>query len=169
VDGDRAADAGYTPAVDEKKNGHDPLTVEMVELLRQIVVAGQETNRRAEETNRRAEETNRRAEETNKRLEETNKRLEETNKRLDVLHDDVVDLRADVAGVKEEVHAFKVETRDALAAMTRREDKIADRVEGLPLEFHEVREQHAALEKRVAKVEALLLKPKPARRSGARR
>jgi uncharacterized protein YPO0396 len=117
----------------KKENGHDPLPVEMVELLRQIVVATKDTNAKVGETNQR--------------LDATIGRLDETIRRLDVLHHDVVDLRA-------EVHDFKEETRAALSDLDRRVEKMGDRLESLVLD-----QRREDLAGRVARLEAAVFKP----------
>jgi chromosome segregation ATPase len=127
----------------KKSNGHDPLTVEMVDLLKQVVSG---IGRLAVQ------------------IQGTNERLDVTNAHLDTLHDDVLDVRAQVHKTNERLD----HTNEQLDAICKREDTIADRVEGLPLEFHEINEKHAALETRVAKVEAAVLKPRGPRRPRAR-
>jgi chromosome segregation ATPase len=121
-------------------NGHDPMTKRMVELLESI----------------------------DRRLEKVEGGVEKTNQRLDAfgreVHEDLDRLRAEVHGVNERLD----QTNERLDALGKREEKIADRVEGLPLEFQEINQKHAALEKRVAKVEAALLKPRASRRPRAR-
>ncbi len=73
-----------------KKNGHDALTVEMVNLLRAILAEGKKTSQR---------------------VDETNQRLDALHEDFVGLREDVLALRADVVSVKNEVAGLRVEAR----------------------------------------------------------
>ncbi len=94
-----------------------------------------EQSRRIDETNKRIDQTNNRIDETNNRIDETNKRIDETNNRIDLLRKELV-LRIDAVR----------------GDMTQRIDGINSRMD----RFCEVivrRDEHAALEKRLADLE----------------
>jgi uncharacterized protein YoxC len=76
-----------------KDNGHDPLRVQMVEILGKI---------HHELVNVRGAMGELRAD-----VQATNTRLDATNTRLDTLHEDVVALRAEVAGIRSEVTSLR--------------------------------------------------------------
>ena len=111
-----------------KDNGHDPLTVQMVEILGKI---HQElVNVRGAVGELRTD-----VQATNARLDTTNARLDTTNARLDTLHEDVVGLRAEVTGIRNEVISLRQEThvelegireelRDDLGARVRRLEEV---------------------------------------------
>jgi chromosome segregation ATPase len=87
-----------------KDNGHDPLSVQMVEILGKI--HHELVNVRGAMGELRAD-----VQATNTRLDATNTRLDATNTRLDTLHEDVVALRAEVTGIRNEVQSLRQETR----------------------------------------------------------
>jgi archaellum component FlaC len=97
-----------------KDNGHDPATVQMVDILHRI--HGELVGVREE-------------------VKATNARLDATNERLDRLHDNVLDLHADLVGVNGRLDVL-TERVDRLEG---RVEKVEDRLTGMALDVHEIR------------------------------
>ena len=118
-----------------KDNGHDPLTVQMVEILGKIHQELVNVRGAVGELRTDVQATNARLDTTNARLDTTNARLDTTNARLDTLHEDVVELRAEVTGIRNEMVSLRLEThvelegireelRDDLGARVRRLEEV---------------------------------------------
>jgi chromosome segregation ATPase len=168
---------------EKKTNGHDPMTVRMVEVLERIEVRLERIEAEAKGTNARLERLETEAKGTNARLDRLEVEAKGTNTRLDQALDTLTDVldeqqqlhagldlaNARIEGLTAEVHFTNVKidvTNERLEGLATevhftnvRVDVTNERLEGLTAEVHGLRDDmKGALTARVLRLEEAVFK-----------